>query len=252
MWCNVQYWSEDNECVAQLKSIGDIMIISHKHKFIFIKTKKTAGTSIEIALSSICGDKDIISPISPIDEKARIDLGYRGAQNFKSTPYYNHVSARSVRDLLGVNIWNNYYKFCFERNPWDKVISWYYWEINNGNNMSFSDFISSYHFANVGGPGGYDLYTDEKGRIIINDVFLYEKMSQSLLFIENKLGVSLPDLTKAKSNFRDNSQPYSEIYSAEQASIVGEAFSREICLFGYRFNKALHSDNYSTPLQNCW
>jgi hypothetical protein len=30
------------------------MIVSHEHKFIFLKTKKTAGTSIELALSALC------------------------------------------------------------------------------------------------------------------------------------------------------------------------------------------------------
>ncbi len=39
------------------------MIISHKHKFIFIKTRKTAGTSIEIFLSQFCGKNDILTPI---------------------------------------------------------------------------------------------------------------------------------------------------------------------------------------------
>ena len=38
------------------------MIISHKHKFIFLKTRKTAGTSVQIALSGICDqDLDIIT-----------------------------------------------------------------------------------------------------------------------------------------------------------------------------------------------
>ncbi|WP_275670288.1 hypothetical protein [Okeania hirsuta] len=40
------------------------MIISHKYKFIFLKTIKTSGTSIEIYLSRFCGDDDVITPIS--------------------------------------------------------------------------------------------------------------------------------------------------------------------------------------------
>ena len=42
-----------------------VMIISHKYKFVFIKTMKTAGTGIEIHLSAHCGDDDIATPIAP-------------------------------------------------------------------------------------------------------------------------------------------------------------------------------------------
>src|SRR5689334_7330747 len=57
------------------------MIVSHTHKFIFLKTKKTAGTSIELALSELCGPADVITPLTEIDEAQR--AGKRGAQNWR-------------------------------------------------------------------------------------------------------------------------------------------------------------------------
>ena len=41
------------------------MIVSHKHKFIFIKTMKTAGTSIEAFLASYCEGRDIVTFLVP-------------------------------------------------------------------------------------------------------------------------------------------------------------------------------------------
>lgn len=57
-------------------------IISYSKNFIFVKTNKTAGTSLEIVLSKYCNDKDVISQIGN-DEKIRSELGYRTAQNHK-------------------------------------------------------------------------------------------------------------------------------------------------------------------------
>src|SRR5262245_62801539 len=56
------------------------MIVSHKHKFIFIKTKKTAGTAIEAALSELCGPEDVITPYREESEPARKGLS---PQNYR-------------------------------------------------------------------------------------------------------------------------------------------------------------------------
>jgi hypothetical protein len=121
------------------------LIISHRHKFIFLKTKKTGGTSIKIALSRLCGPEDVITRISPADEKLRQELGYPGPQNTalpawslglgaravaalrgKTLEYYNHAPAEFVRRHVDPAVWNGYFKFSFERDPYDKAISRYY------------------------------------------------------------------------------------------------------------------------------
>ena len=56
------------------------MIVSHKHKFIFIKTKKTAGTAIEAALSELCGPQDVITPFREESEQDRKGLS---PQNYR-------------------------------------------------------------------------------------------------------------------------------------------------------------------------
>ena len=58
------------------------MIYSKKNNFLFLKGVKVAGTSVEIALSKLCGDQDIISPIANIDERTRVQLKIRHAQNY--------------------------------------------------------------------------------------------------------------------------------------------------------------------------
>jgi len=66
------------------------MIVSHKYKYIFLKTNKTAGTSVEIALSSYCGDEDIIAGIAKEDERLVLP---RAKSSFRK-------DQRSYRELL--------------------------------------------------------------------------------------------------------------------------------------------------------
>src|SRR5687768_13795108 len=122
------------------------MIISHKHKFIFLKTRKTAGTSLDIALSRFCGPEDVITIINSEGDELRNELGFPGPQNHsiplrhwkgkdfarvlirrKKARYYEHMRAGELRYRLPKDQWTSYFKFCIERNPYDKAVSLYYW-----------------------------------------------------------------------------------------------------------------------------
>jgi hypothetical protein len=102
------------------------MIISHKHKFIFIKTRKTAGSSIEHYLSKYLGPDDICTG-SDIDNTPRLNAPHRKG----------HIDYRWVAKKFPYE-WRNYYKFAIDRNPWTKMISYFHW--HRRAKGSFEDF----------------------------------------------------------------------------------------------------------------
>ncbi|MCF6153330.1 MAG: chondroitin 4-O-sulfotransferase [Candidatus Kuenenia stuttgartiensis] len=228
------------------------MIISHKYKFIFLKTRKTGGTSIEIALSKFCGDKDIITPIFPEDEMIRKELGYRGPQNYfisyarysfkdlknrvlhgEKKKFYNHIPACKVLKCVGIKVWNSYYKFCFERNPWDKSISRYYWDTEKYKlNQPYEEYILTLSKKFI---SCYEIYTIN-GQIAVDKVGLYENLNEEIDMIGQKIG--LPEklvLPRAKGAYRKDKRPYQDLIVDREREYVRNICKNEIQLFGYKF-----------------
>lgn len=230
------------------------MIISHRFKFIFIKVEKTAGTSIEIALSKFCGPDDVITPITPEDEEIRKELGYRGPQNYICPPwnynlkdlarfllrgkrkhkFYNHISAGEVRAHVGEQIWDSYFKFCVERNPWDRVISLYYWAYTSEPRPTISEFIESNVPLKLKRKG-FELYTIN-GQIAVDKICRFENLAEELEAIRTQLGIPEKlDLPRAKSRFRKDKKSYRDYFGEEEKRKIAEFFSDEISILGYEF-----------------
>jgi hypothetical protein len=174
------------------------MIISHEHKFIFLKTRKTAGSSVELALRKLCGPEDIIAPIGPAEERRQQAQNYNGRppQNwrvhgwwqspqplfqrywFKVSPkdygYYNHMPAPEARALLNDDkLWRSYFKFAFDRNPWDRQVSAYHFRYRDTKNPPpFSAYMKRRRRAWI---NNYEIYSID-GDVCVDFIGRFETL----------------------------------------------------------------------------
>jgi len=229
------------------------MILSHKYKFIFIKTAKTAGTSIEVFLSKHCGPMDTLTPIEPpveghhtrnhegfinpipeiLERPGKIFSALRHSITSREK-FYRHMPALEVRKRVPRAVWNSYFKFCVERNPWDKVLSHYHMQAaREGGSLSLDEYLARGRF-----PINYFRYTNRSGtRILVDRILRYENLTAELSEVLSQLNIPFGGTlgVMAKSGYRTDRRPYQEVFSEEQRSIVEKAFAKEIELHGYRF-----------------
>jgi hypothetical protein len=233
------------------------MIISHRHKFIFIKNRKVGSTSTELALQKICGPEDILTPDGVHPKKGDVLLprarNYEGRfwpfreimqdrhplaaartlrDLWERPRFYNHIRASSVRARIPRDIWDSYYKFCFDRNPWDKMISFYYWFGRRGSLPPFNEYVRNRRQFGTDDqtlPSDWSRYTlhDE---IIVDDVFDFRDLSGGLNAALSRAGVA-PEiieqviLAKEKTEVRKSRKIE---FDPDVDAIIRRAFAREI------------------------
>jgi hypothetical protein len=101
------------------------MIVSHEHKFIFVHLKRTSGRAIQGALMPFLGPDDIATPVD--DPNSPESFPGRNCEGLG-----RHATAREIRDYVGGDVWNEYFTFAMERNPWDKTLSRYWANVSKG------------------------------------------------------------------------------------------------------------------------
>jgi hypothetical protein len=215
------------------------VIVSHAHRFIFLKTTKTAGTSVEIALSRICGPDDIITPISLTDERLRRALGGRPPQHYTVPPLEvearPHLAASGVREMVGPDLWGSYFKFSIERNPWDAVVSLYYWRNrHSATPIPFEDFVNSDEVPRWA-DGNAQVYRLH-GKVAVDEMCRFESLDGDLAALWSALGLpGSPELPHTKGDSRPSEASYSTIFTRATAERVGDIFAEMTAEFGYGF-----------------
>ena len=224
------------------------MIVSHKHKFIFIHLGRTGGRALTRALAEHCGEDDIITPV---DGVGRNYSGYR-----------RHATSAEIRARIGEDRFADYFKFTIERNPWDKILSRYRDYTNNprgrlykrlpqligGKPLSFDNWFALrvwqarlLGFGHHRFPGLDDGYIED-GRVTVDFIGRYESLDAHLGLIAQRLGLDLAPLPRIGHVAVARDKPYTDMYSASMRRLVEDLYAQDLALLGYRFGEPHPTD----------
>jgi len=204
------------------------MAINYVKNCIFIHIPKTAGTSMEEALGI-----DITSYRTP--DKKRLYGMLDGIA-------MQHYTAKQVRDIIEPEIFNNYFKFAFVRNPYDRVVSEWLWHLSvtGWKYYSLDSFIKNMDKM----PAVYrDHITPQHefvydgGELIVDFVGRYEKLAWDWEYVRASVyqisGLELKKKLPIRmaSGQRKNWESY---HNPKTRSMIYERYQKDFELFDYK------------------
>jgi len=207
------------------------MIISHALEIIFIKTKKVGGTSFEIALSKFCDETCVITPLATRDENIRRRRGYRSAQNWEAAGFSAHSTAAEVKAAVPAEVWAGYRKITIWRNPFDALISRYYWRGGDRDGVSFEEFAAQNQDLVAANAAIAPL----SGAARLDTYLRYERLKGDMRAAGLGLVWDEMQSVNAKGGVRPASASVEAMYAKAPgaARLVAELCAEEIAFFGY-------------------
>lgn len=208
------------------------MLLSYSKKFIFIHIDKTAGTSVKSALSNYC-----LYPNETMYSSILKKIGYRQY----SDEFYDHIRSIELMRYLDKDIFENFYKFAFVRNPWDWMLSSYTYYQHKPEmhpHVYFKDQITTFRdFINWQTSNPYIYHTqseylfDQKGNKLVNFIGQFENLVDDFKLITDHLNINVQLEHKNQSKEKG----YKDAYTSETKDLVYKYYKRDINLFDYEF-----------------
>lgn len=223
-----------------------MVLVSHQHRFVYLKTKKTASTSVEAFFEPWC----VVDPDAKVEEyrdEAISDVGIVGARRSRAkraaATWHAHMGAAEVLRHLGPRRWFRYFKFTTIRNPFDKTVSEFLYVNRNHperiacpmeeRRSHFSRWLEGWKI-----PSDRYVYTIA-GRPVVQAVIRYESLADDIARLCDRLGLT-PDLTRLAGFKRSAGrprEPYTSYYDAASRAAVARAYAPELKRYGYTFEE---------------
>jgi hypothetical protein len=237
-----------------IKWLGDDLVLHHKNyskynpnvpNFLYMRLGKTGGTSIfrGVIEPTIYGETSVGAPHMFEPEEDTLE--------------------RWLEDMNDVLIKNDYFKFTFVRNPFDKLVSAYFFikkrQVRYSQNTidlnSFENFIKT-ELMDENGEATDDHWahqwsavTTEDGDFFMDYVGRFENIVEDWRYVANKLNLPeyLPhlkplsgfedhtDIAKSHPNLYASGKDYRKYYTDELVEIVSNIYKKDLEVFGYEF-----------------
>ena len=215
-------------------------MVIHEHKTVFIHIPKAAGVAITHMLLQPIVGYDTTQEIGGLSVPLKLRFELRGKQKHKQARYY------TVDDDITYQQWREYYKFAVVRNPWDRVVSEFFWRHTlptRRPSIRLAKFID-YCEARIRDRRNRarDIYwphaqlqesfiTDAAGYVIVDDVFRFEDLESVVCELKERTGLPL-SLQKLNDSCHDD---YRQYYDKATRDRVGQLYAKDIARFGYEF-----------------
>jgi hypothetical protein len=212
-----------------------MVLVSHVYKFIYLKNVKVAGTSIESFFAQFCiAPADKATYNFPNKQNEIIsEYGILGERGGKFTTWYGHKDAAAIKTDLGNKIFDKYLKFCVVRNPYDAVVSHYFFKKTNDD---FKTYVKNFKNGNHPASNLPRLFLNN---LPVCDFYIrYENLIEDTHKLLKLLGITdynIEDMPTHKTNHNPHTKSYKDYYDDETKEIVRKLFEKEIDFFKYEF-----------------
>ncbi|MBV9570245.1 MAG: sulfotransferase family 2 domain-containing protein [Alphaproteobacteria bacterium] len=206
------------------------MIVSFQKNFVFIRTRKTASSTIETVLRQSLDSEDLFVGKSTLRHPKGKDRA-RPQSNIETVAA--HMKAEDIAKLVPDSFWSGSFKFTSERHPYEKAVSLAYYNFGKAQQSEgdFAEFLDM--TVRRGNYRSFDHYTID-GKVVVNDFIRHETLESDLKRIADIIGVLVPDdLPQKRTAFRADRRPAHEILTPEQKQQVYQRCREEFELLGY-------------------
>jgi hypothetical protein len=202
-------------------------MISFQKRFLFVHIPKTAGNSIQSVLRD-CSEDELVALRSEQDGVERFGL---------RNPKYKirkHSTLAEYRAALGETQFGALYKFTCVRNPWDRMVSYYFtptqkaeaWDRKKFKKI-ISEALSVADYLRLG-------KSEEDPFGNVDYIMRFENLVSDFRTVCAALDISLTTLPQYN---RSNREHYSRYYDDELRELVRTRFTAEIERFAYTFEQ---------------